>query len=105
MIIVLATLNAASIELEWKVPSDKYIKSYRVEYCSDTGVSVTIDVGKTTNYTINTLIEGKKYWFQVTPQLTNGLDGRKSNMIYYEVPVEKLQQYEIQPELKIKKKK
>ncbi len=95
---------AASVELEWRVKDDSKVMQYSVTMWTESGVSITYKVGKVNSVKVDTLNQGKTYWFQVTPILIGELPGEKSNLIVYKVPDSKLTDIQVKPELRVKTK-
>lgn len=95
---------AASIELEWHMKDDSNVAGYSFTMWTESGVAVTTKFGKINIVRINTLIEGKRYIFQITPLNVSGKAGEKSNFIIYDVP--SIRHFDIndRPELKIRRK-
>jgi hypothetical protein len=98
------SLQAASIELEWNVESDKDVKEYSLTYGTDSGVVTTMKIGKVKSYVVKDLNENRSYWFEITPISYNDVYGKKSNTINYTVPTKKVNVLEVKPKLKIKRK-
>lgn len=94
--------KAASLELEWLVKNDINVFGYNLIYWSESGLSTSIKLGKINSVRIDTLSEGKSYWFQIIPYGMNGEKGTESNIIYYKVPLPHYVEPREKPMLKIK---
>jgi hypothetical protein len=95
---------AVSIELEWHMKNDTNVTGYSFTMWTESGVAVTTKLGKINTVRINTLKEGKRYIFQITPLNENGPTGEKSNIVIYDVPPIRTLEIEGRPQLKIKSK-
>lgn len=99
------SVQSASIELEWFCKNDSNIKEYSLSFGGESGLVVTTKVEKTKHNTfrIDTLTEGQLYWFQITPILKSGVNGKPSKVIHYRVPSKLIDDTHSAPELRIKK--
>ena len=98
------SIQSASIELEWSCKNESNIKEYSLSFGGESGVIVTSKIyGKNKSIKIDTLTEGKSYWFQITPILKSGKTGNPSNIIYYKVPSDVFDDEHSVPKLGIKK--
>lgn len=99
------SIQSASVELEWNCKDETNIKEYSLNFGTESGLIVTTKVQKTRRNTfkIDTLTEGKSYWFQITPILKSGANGKPSKIIYYRVPFKLIDDSHSAPELRIKK--
>lgn len=95
---------AASVELEWRIKDDSKVTRYSVTMWTESGLSITYKIGKVNSVKIDTLNQGRTYWFQITPILVGELPGEKSNLIVYKVPESKLTDIQVKPELRVKSK-
>lgn len=99
------TSFAASLTLEWTVPEDvneKDIKEYVLSYGTQTGFSTTLTVRNSKRYTLKNLLEGRTYWFQVTPVDKNNIKLEPSNMIICRIPEKKQKELNVKPKLSVK---
>lgn len=94
--------NAASIELEWSMKDDSNVAGYSFTMWTESGVAVTTKLGKINTVKVDTLTEGKRYIFQITPLNVNGTGGEKSNFVVYDVPSSRTPEIKGRPQLKIK---
>lgn len=99
------SVQSASIELEWSCKDDSNIKEYSLSFGGESGLVVTTKFEKTKRniFKIDTLSEGKSYWFQITPILKSGANGKPSNIVYYKVPSKPIDDKHSTPELRIRK--
>lgn len=94
--------NAASIELEWSMKDESNVAGYSFTMWTESGVAVTTKLGKINTVKVDTLTEGKRYIFQITPLNVNGTGGEKSNFVVYDVPSVRTPDIKGRPQLKIK---
>ena len=94
--------NAASIELEWSMKDDSNVAGYKFTMWTESGVAVTTKLEKINTVKVDTLTEGKRYIFQITPLNANGTGGEKSNFVVYDVPSVRMSDIKGRPQLKIK---
>lgn len=80
------TSFSESFTLSWKVEEDSNIDSYTVTHGSDAGVSVSRNVGKVNEYTIDNLSSGRTYYFVVRCYDKSRRFSSESNVIIYTVP-------------------
>jgi hypothetical protein len=105
-LLVSLSVQSASVELEWSCKNDENVAEYSLSFGSDSGLTVTSKIfGKNKSVKIDTLTEGKSYWFQITPILKSGVNGKPSNIIWYKVPSKPVDDKHSTPELRIKKSK
>ena len=104
-LLISISVQSASIELEWVCKDDSNISEYSLSYGMESGVIKTTKIGKINNVRIDTLTEGKLYWFQITPIIRPGVYGKPSNVIYYKVPSTIFDDRHSTPELRIRKPK
>lgn len=99
------SIQSASVELEWFCKDDTNVKEYSLNFGTESGLVVTTKIQKTRRNTfkIDTLTEGKSYWFQITPILKSGANGKPSKVLYYRVPSIPIDDTHSAPELRIRK--
>lgn len=104
VLFVSLSLQSASVELEWICKDDSNIKEYSLSFGGESGLVVSTKIEKTKRnaFKIDTLTEGKLYWFQVTPILRSGVNGKPSKLIFYRVPSVLTDDRHSTPELRIK---
>lgn len=102
-LLISISVQSASIELDWICKDDTNIVEYILSYSGEFGIVTTVKVGKTNQIKIDTLSEGKLYWFQITPILRSKVYGKPSNIIYYRVPSKFVDDRHSTPELRIRK--
>jgi hypothetical protein len=102
-LLISLSVQSASLELEWVCKDDINITEYSLSYGGESGVVTTVKIGKRTHVRIDTLTEGKLYWFQITPIVRSGVYGKSSNIIHYRVPSKPVNDKHSAPELRIKK--
>lgn len=95
-------LYADGVELEWVVPNDYNIIGYNLTMWTESGLSVTTKLNKVNTIKIDSLVKGKKYTFQITPIIKNGILGERSNYVICEIPMRKSNNIENVPKLKVK---
>ena len=100
--IISISSNAASIELEWSMKDESNVAGYSFTMWTESGVAVTTKLGKINTVKVDTLTEGKRYIFQITPLNVNGTGGEKSNFVVYDVPSSRTPEIKGRPQLKIK---
>lgn len=96
---------AATVELEWKMKDDTNVVGYSFTMWTESGVAVTTKLGKINSVKVDTLKEGQRYVFQITPLTKYGSSGEKSNFIIYDVPSTKAVEINGKPVLKLKSSK
>jgi hypothetical protein len=104
-LLISLSVQSASIELEWICKDDINIVEYSLSYGGESGVVTTVKVGKINHVRVDTLTEGKLYWFQITPIIRAVVYGKPSNVIHYRVPSKPVDDKHSTPELRIKKPK
>lgn len=99
------SIQSASIELEWSCKDSVNITAYSLSFGGESGliVTTTIENSNRNIFKIDTLIEGQLYWFQITPILKSGANGKPSKKLYYRVPFKPVDDSHSAPELKIRK--
>src|SRR5215510_111361 len=86
---------AGQVQLTWNAPTTNTdgspltdLAGYHLYYWQgSTGVPYSVDVGKTTNYTLTGLVPGVLYTFAVTAYNTAGRESSDSNILTLTVPV------------------
>lgn len=96
---------AATVELEWKMKDDTNVVGYSFTVWMESGVAVTTKLGKINSVKIDTLKEGQRYVFQITPLTKYGASGEKSNFIIYDAPSTRAVEINGKPELRLKSSK
>ena len=81
----------ASVTLAWDPNTEPDIAGYKLYYGSPVGTySEVVNVGNTTNTTVDTLVSGNTYAFYVTCYNTSGLESEPSNVVEYSVPPDRV---------------
>lgn len=104
VLFVSLSIQSASVELEWSCKNDSNIIEYILNFGTESGLVVTTKIQKTkyNTFKIDTLTEGKSYWFQITPITKSGAKGKPSNVVFYTVPTKPIDDRHSTPELRIK---
>ena len=89
---VALTLNSAfaaqSVTLEWNPSTDPSVTGYNLYYgAASRTYTNKIDVGNSTNVTVNGLVEGVTYYFAATAYNILGAESDYSTEVSYTVPV------------------
>ena len=81
LLLSITSAEAAYVEIEWD-PSPSHIAGYKVYYGTASGEYVhCIDVGMTTSYRLDGLLEGVTYYFAATAYNNSGLESNFSNEV------------------------
>ena len=79
--------HAASIDLEWDPNTEPELAGYKIYWGTSSGnYTSSIDVGKTTTYTLSGLDEGETYYFAATAYDGDGNESGFSNQVTYTIP-------------------
>ena len=83
-----AAAQTAQVRLAWDPPADAEIQGYYIDIGTTPGVySQAINVGPSTDYLIEDLLPGGRYYFAVRAYDSKGLSSQHSNEISYLVPI------------------
>lgn len=96
-------INATDITITWDIPKDSKIAGYYLELQSESGLGLSQDIGLCKRYTIQNLIEGRKYWFYITPYDSTKNKGEQSNIIVYMPKQNVVNNYLPKPHIRIEK--
>jgi hypothetical protein len=98
---IILSCKSEDVVVEWTPKPSKTVKEYSLTFGSESGLTVTVNTGRTNKYTVFSLIEGRTYWFKVTPIGLAGQYGTPSKIIYYTVPKEIIDEFKVRPYVKI----
>ncbi len=83
------TVHAAQISLAWDQNTEQDLSGYKIYYgTSSDNYTFSIDVGKTTSYTLSSLESGKTYYTSVTAYDTEGYESDFSDEVSFATPPE-----------------
>jgi hypothetical protein len=77
-------LAVQSCTLAWDTTSDPHVSGYKLRYGTTSGnPSQSIDVGKTTTWTVSNLNDATTYYFTVVAYNSAGVESQTSNQVSY----------------------